>query len=185
MHRRRVGVVGSDTRLCFELFHPLRHGTLCGRAFAILPKQQQFCSFLSLVVMVMWRVRMSIWGARDGMHGRAPRVCVRSTGASSAIAARRGWLLHHQHHTRQIPPHSVLAAVHGRFLRTKLCKCAHALAERGTVQHSNRLVVASRPHRAPHADSMGVRLDRWIFPPRLFSGDGRDLGTFPNENVLF
>ena len=66
-------------------------------------KKQQFCSFLPLVVTVMWRVRMGIWGARDGMRGRAPRVCVRSTGASSAIAARRGWLLHHQHHIRQIP----------------------------------------------------------------------------------
>ena len=45
MHRHRAGVVGSDTRLCFELFHPLRHGTLCGRAFAILPKSNSFAAF--------------------------------------------------------------------------------------------------------------------------------------------
>ena len=45
MHRHRAGVVGSDTRLCFELFHPLRHGTLCGRAFAILPKSNNFAAF--------------------------------------------------------------------------------------------------------------------------------------------
>ena len=70
-------------------------------------------------------------------------------------------------------PLTVLAAVHGRFLRTKLCKCAHALAERGAVQHSDRLVVASRPHRAPHADS--VRLARWIF---LY------LGSFPESGAI-
>ena len=69
-------------------------------------------------------------------------------------------------------PLTVLAAVHSGFLRTKLRKRAHALAERGTVQHSNRLVVASRPHRAPHADSVGVRLARWIFPY---------LGCFPES----
>ena len=78
-------------------------------------------------------------------------------------------------------PLTVLAAVHGRFLRTKLRKCAHALAERGTVQHSNRLVVASRPHRAPHADSVGVRLARWIFPYLgFFSGVGLPRG---NKNL--
>ena len=78
-------------------------------------------------------------------------------------------------------PFTVLAAVHGRFLRTKLRKCAHALAERGTVQHSNRLVVASRPHRAPHADSVGVRLARWIFPYLgFFSGVGLPRG---NKNL--
>ena len=70
---------------------------------------------------------------------------------------------------------AVLAAVHSGLFRTELRKRANALAERDTVQHSNRLVVASRPHRAPHADSVGVRLARWIF---LY------LGSFPESGAI-
>ena len=67
-------------------------------------------------------------------------------------------------------PLTVLAAVHSGFLRTKLRKRAHALAERSAVQHSDLFVVASRPHCAPHAGGVGVRLARGSSRLSAFSG---------------
>ena len=169
MHRRSAGVVDSDTRLCFELFHSLRHGTLCGRAFAILPKSNSFAAFCH-----WWSRRCGacVWAsvvramACAGVHRAfASTVRVRRPPSLPGVV---GCFITNTTHGKF--PFTVLAAVHGRFLRTKLRKCAHALAERGAVQHSDRLVVASRPHRAPHADSVGVRLAR--------------LGSFPESGAI-